>query len=320
MKRICALLLALCLLPLGALAASLPALEGLDADQLTQLREAVDARLRLLQLPDAGGYLDVLDGEAYARDPQPRLQERVRLSGIILSVKQEAGGYLYTLSLDSKPERVFALRYAPAAGERLLLQGDAVQALGVFEGLLPFTGSDHPADGAPLVQADLIIPQAAQPAPLAAPPHQGSRADPAPLNVPATYAGSWWTDYASFEFVLTKSYRGNAALNKAKSLSPYNINPPRNQEYFVVELTVRALVAPAGRAPISPADFYFVNAQGAEYRQHFLINAPHELRTLYAGGEHSAILACLIDKGDLPLLVFQPGSDHPLWFDPNPAP
>ncbi len=320
MKRLAALLTVLLLLPQMAPAAAVTNLEGLDAMQLEALRVEADARLRLLQLPDANGYLDVLDGEAYAREPQKHLNEKIRMDGVLLSAEETDGGISYFLSLDSKPERVFLVLYTLSPDERLPLPGDAVSAYGVFEGLSPFTGQDELTSGAPRLRADLVIPRLPAPVKPAADGHAGTREDPAPLNVKAEYAGSWWTDYAGFELEAVQSWRGNAALKKAKDLSPYNITPPRNQEYFVVELRVRALSAPSGRAPIAAADFFFVSEQGAEYRQHFLINAPHELRTLYAEGEHTAILACLIDKGDRPLLVFQPESDSPLWFDPNPAP
>lgn len=312
MKRIlCLLLLPLLALPLLAGAQPAPSLEGLSLSQLEALRQEADSRIRLMQLADADGYLDALDGEIYARDPSAAPGEKIRFDGVILRAEADAGGTAYEVSLSLRPERVFLVRYAPREDERLLLTGDRVSVYGVY-------GGRQPAEsGLPLVRADLVIQRLPPPAKPAADPHMGTREDPAPLHVKATYEGSWWTDYAGFELEMLSSSRGNAALKKAKSLSPYNITPPRNQEYFLVELKVRALTAPGGRAPISNADFYFVSASGAEYRQHFLINAPHELRNLYSGGEHTAVLACLIDKGDQPLVVFQPESERPLWFDPS---
>jgi len=87
MKRLAALLTVLLLLPQMALAAAVPGLDGLDAMQLEALRAEADARLRLLQLPDANGYLDVLDGEAYAREPQKHLNEKIRMDGVLLSAE-----------------------------------------------------------------------------------------------------------------------------------------------------------------------------------------------------------------------------------------
>lgn len=87
-----------------------------------------------------------------------------------------------------------------------------------------------------------------------------------------------------------------------------------------MEMRVKALAAPNGRADIAEEDFYFVSAAGTEYRHHFLINSTQTLRNLYPSGEQVALLACLIDKGDMPLLVFQPLSTAPLWFDPNASP
>lgn len=318
MKRISCLLLALVLaLPFAAPAAQTPSLEGLGAAQLEALRQEADSRLRLMQLADAEGYLDILGGEGYSRDPQAFLGDKIRFGGTVLRAEAVDGGHRYEVSPDSRPERVFLVAYEPAADERRLLAGDRVSVYGVFEGL-GTPGGEAP-DSLPLVRADLVVLQLPQPAKPAADPHAGTREDPAPLHVKAVYEGSWWTDYAGFEFEMVSSSRGNAALKKAKSLSPYNITPPRSQEYLLVEFRVRALSAPGGRARIGNADFFFVSASGAEYRQHFLINAPHELRNLYSDGEHTAVLACLIDKGDRPLLVFQPESEKPLWFDPNPV-
>ena len=48
--------------------------------------------------------------------------------------------------------------------------------------------------------------------------------------------------------------------------------------------------------------------------------ALHGLRALYTGGEQTANIACLIDKGDEPLIVYQPESLTPLWFDPGRQP
>ena len=319
MKKILILFLVLLLaIPLGALSGQTISLEGLTLGELEAFRQEADGRIRLMRLPDEKGYLDVLDGEDYARDPLAHLSEKVRLNGEILRVAQEADGFRYFVSLDGNPARVFLVRYAPGPDERLLLPGDPVTVFGRYDGLAPFDGAGLLEDGAPTVQADLVILRLPQPKRLAADPHAGTREDPAPLGVKAVYEGSYWTGYASFEIEMTSSSRGNAALKKAKEMSSYNISPPKNQEYFLVWLRVKALSAPNGRAEIGNADFYFVSAAGGEYRQHFLINAPQTLRTLYDGGEHTAVIACLIDKGDNPLVVFQPESSSPLWFNPNP--
>ena len=319
MKKILIVLIVLLLaFPLHALGSGPINLEGLTLNELEKLRQEADGRIRLMRLPDEDGYLDVLDGEEYARDPQAHLAEKIRLNGEILDVKDQADGFTYFVSLDGNPGRVFLVRYATQTGERLLLPGDPVTVFGRFEGLSPFDGAGLLSDGAPIVQADLVIQRLPQPKRLAADPHAGIRGDPAPLNVKAVYEGSWWTDYATIEIEMTSSSRGNAAQKQAKEMSSYNITPPRRQEYFLVWLRVKALSAPNGRAEISNEDFYFVSSSGGEYRQHFLINAPQTLRNLYEGGEHTAVIACLIDKGDTPLVVYQPASTSPLWFNPNP--
>lgn len=319
MKKSVIFLLALLLaLPLSALASYSMSLEGLTLNELEALRQEADGRIRLMQLPDENGYLDVLDGEAYARDPQTRLDEKIRLNGAILSVQEQAEGFLYYVSLDGNPGRVFLVRYTVKEGERLLLPGDQVTVYGVFVGLSAFKGAGLLKDGVPIVQADLVVQRLPQPTRLAADPYAGTRDDPAPLGVTAVYEGTYWTDYASFEIEMTSSSRGSKAKKTAKDMSDYNINPTSSQEYFLVWLRVKALSAPTGRAKISNEDFFFVSAGGSEYRQHFLINPPAYLRTLYAGGEQTAVIACLIDKDDTPLIVYQPDSSTPLWFNPNP--
>lgn len=312
------LLILLIALPLSALANESISMEGLTARELEALRQEADGRIRLLQLPDEKGYLDVLDGEAYARDPQTSLDEKIRLSGAILSVQEEAGEFLYYVSLDGNPARVFFVRYALEADERLLLPGDQVTVYGVFKGLSAFDGAELLKDGAPIVQADLVIQRLPEPKRLAADPYAGTHEDPVPLTVSAVYEGSYWTDYASFEIEITSSSRGSEAKSAAESMSVYNNAPSKGQEYFLIWLRVRALSAPTGRAEIGNGDFYFVSAGGKEYRQYFLINPPASLGTLYEDGEQTAVLACLIDKGDTPLIVYQPDASNPLWFDPNP--
>lgn len=319
MKKIPAFLIIFLLaLPLPALGSGPFSLEGLTIPELEKLRQEADGRIRLLRLPDEDGYLNVLDGEEYARDPQAHLAEKIRLDGEILDVEEQADRFAYFVSLDENPGRVFLTRYATEPGERLLLPGDPVTVYGRFDGLSPFEGAGLLSDGAPIVLADLVIQRLQQPKRLAADPHAGTRGDPAPLNVKAVYEGSWWTDYATIEIEMTSSSRGSTAQKQAREMSSYNITPPRKQEYFLVWLRVKALSAPNGRAEISNEDFYFVSASGGEYRQHFLINAPQTLRNLYEGGEYTAVIACLIDKGDTPLVVYQPTSSSPLWFNPNP--
>jgi hypothetical protein len=317
-KRIVFLLILLLAFPPGALAGQSVSLEGLTALDLEAIRQEADGRIRLMGLPDANGYLDVLDGEAYAREPQTRLDEKIRLNGTILSVQEQAGEYLYYVSLEGNPARVFLVRYALDTDERLLLPGDQVTVYGVFQGLSAFAGADLLKDGAPIVQADLVILQLPEPERLAADPYAGTREDPVPLGVWAVYEGSYWTDYASFEIAITESSRGSEAANAADRMSTYNNAPAKGQEYLLVWLSVKALSAPTGRAEIGNGDFYFVSAAGKEYRQYFLINPPASLGALYEGGEETAVLACLIDKGDTPLIVYQPDAENPLWFNPNP--
>lgn len=311
-------LMLLFVLPLSALADPSVSLEGLTAPELEAVRQEADGRIRLLRLPDENGYLDVLDGEDYARDPRTHLEEKIRLNGAILSAQEDAGEFLYYVSLDGNPARVFAVRYTLAADERLLLPGDLITAYGVYQGLSAFDGADTLRDGAPIVQADLVIRRLPEPERLPADPYAGTREDPVPMGVSAVYEGDYWTDYASFEIEITEVSRGTEAQSAADRMSSYNNKPAKGQECFLVWVRVRALSAPAGRAEIGNGDFYFVSAAGKEYRQYFLINPPASLGALYEDGEQTAVLACLIDKGDTPLVVYQPDSAAPLWFNPNP--
>lgn len=269
------------------------------------------ARERLQALEGAEAYLDAGDGEAIARAPESHLGERLRLPGAILAVLGEAPEFEYALSLDQNPARVFVVRYRLQEGQALFLPGDRVTVYGTLEGARPFTGSLALGEGAPILQAALVIPLLTDEQPGAA-----TRENPAPLNTPVVYAGSRDSDYARYEITLLSMSRGSQALKLARDMSKYNINPTRNQEYLIIQVRVKALEAPAGRAPLGPEDFVFVSASGAEYRQHFLLNPPSHLTPLYPSGEQTASLACLIDKGDSPLVVFLPQSPTPLWFDP----
>ncbi len=312
-----ALLIFLFLIPVSALCDREISLEGLTLSELEALRQEADGRIRLLRLPDADGYLDVLDGEEYARDPSAHLYEKVRLDGEILKVTQETEGFAYYVSLNGNPRRVFLVRYAPAEDERLLLAGDLVTAYGSFEGLAPFDGAGLLESGAPIVRASLVMRRLPEKHRLAADPYAATREDPARLGTVATYGGTHWSGYASFELEMVSACRGTAALNRAQGMSAYNITPLRTQEYLLVWVRAKALSAPGGRAEIGPKDFSFVSAGGVEYEPHYLLNSPESLRPLYEGGEQTAIIACIIQRGDRPLIVYQPASAEPLWFDPN---
>ncbi|MGI6691871.1 MAG: hypothetical protein GX916_10175 [Clostridiales bacterium] len=317
MKRIIVLLATIALITTTAIAGSTPDIGSLSLPELEALRRQVDERILQLRLPDADGFISVADGETYAREPDVHLGEQVRLEGEVLQVAESSQGFDYILSLDGRPDRLFLITYAMPTGQPLLLAGDLATAFGTFEGLAPFDSGESLMSGLPRVTASLVIQRPPAPTPLAAPPHAGTQQDPAPLYVTAVYEGTYWTNYASFEFQMTDSARGKSALKTAKAFSNYNITPLKTQEYYMVWLTVKALSAPNGRADISEEDFYFVSASGAEYRHHFLINSNMALRNLYEGGEQEVLLSCLIDKDDTPLLVYQPQSTNPLWFDPN---
>lgn len=314
-------LIALCALMLYALpSAAAPAinLEGLTLEELSALRQQIDGRMRLLQVPDAQGHLSVGDGEEYARRPQAHLGEKVRLEGEILRVQQDSSGegdqFSYYVSLNGNSGRFFRVDYA-LQEEEGLLAGDAVTVYGTFAGLAPFDGQGILEDGAPMVEATAMVPRIAEQAPLAAAPYAATRSNPAPLGITVRYPGSYHTEYGAFELEMVSTLRGPAALSFAQDMSKYNVAPLRTQEYLLVWLRVKAVSAPAGRAPISEADFRFVSQAGTEYAPHYLLNSPSTLRNLYEGGEQVAILGCLVDKGDRPLIVYQPQSDNPLWFD-----
>jgi len=316
-KKAAVFLLALMMMaPFAGLAAPF-SLEGLSLQELSALRQEADARIRLMQLPDAEGYQDIADGEALARTPEAYLQEKVRLIGDILRVEERAEGFRYFLSLRENPGRIFLVDYVIKEDHPLLLAGDEVVVHGVFEGLMPFSEEDPLTSGAPVVAARLVAPRVAEAALLAAPPYAATKADPAPLGVTARYDGSYWSGYAAFEMEMLHALRGAAALSWAQELTKYNVTPLKTQEYLLIWIRVKAQSAPGGKAEISEGDFNFVSASGREYLPHYLLNATEPLGNLYEGGEQRALIACIIDKGDQPLVVYQPRSESPLWFDPN---
>lgn len=255
--------------------------------------------------------------EDILRRPQDFISEAVSLQGDILTALDLGEGrFEYLLSLRDHPDQVFLATYTLPEGAPLLRPGDGVTVYGVFTGLSPFTGTEALKEGAPILEAVAILPLPPEvPAPAV-----GTMDRPAPIGVPATYPGDILTDYASIEITVTQVLRGNTALKKAREMSTYNINPVRAQEYILVYLQVKALSVPGGRAPMANGDFFFVSATGSEYRQHFLINPPASLSPLYKDGSHEAVISCLIKKEDQPLLVYQPESQTPLWFDLNTSP
>ena len=319
MKRAGMILLLILLLisPWTGLAVSGESLDALSLKELEALRQEVDAQIRLLRLEDAQGYLDAGDGEEFARNPQAHLLGKVKLEGDILKAMEAGQEFRYFVSLAANPGRVFLVDYTPGDGQELLLSGDAVRVYGVFEGLSAFDGQDPLASGAPVIAASLVLPSLPEKTPLQAEPYAASRGDPAPLGVPAKYKGSYWSGYAAFEMEMVLALRGQAALARAQEMTKYNVAPLKTQEYLLVWLRVKALEAPEGKADISEGDFSFVSASGAEYLPHYLLNSTETLRNLFEGGEQTALIACIIDKGDKPLIVYQPRSESPLWFDPN---
>ena len=255
--------------------------------------------------------------EDILRRPQDFISEALSLQGDILTALDLGEGrFEYLLSLRDHPDQVFAATYTLPEGAPLLRPGDGVTVYGIFTGLSPFTGTEALREGAPILEAAAILPL-----PAGSPARTiGTMERPAPLGQPLTYPGDILTDYASIEITVTQVLRGNAALKKAREMSTYNINPVRAQEYILVYLQVKALSVPAGRAPLANGDFFFVSATGSEYRQHFLINPPASLSPLYKDGTLEAVISCLIQKEDAPLLVYQPESQTPLWFDLNTSP
>ena len=200
-------------------------LEGLTLAQLKALRQEADGRIRQLRLPDVEGYINVADGEAYARDPSAHLSEEVKLEAEILRVDEHTEGFRYYVTLDGNPRRVFVVWYAPGEEERLLLAGDLVTAYGVFEGLAPFVGDNLLESGAPVVRVSLVTQRLPLVKRSAADPYAATRRDPATLGATALYEGSYWSGYASFELEMVSALRGTAALKKAQEMSKY-MSPP----------------------------------------------------------------------------------------------
>lgn len=312
-----------CLLGMGAWTglADAPSLDGLSLQQLEAIWREADARLRQMHLPGIEGYVEASSWEAYRRQPADYIGDSLRLQGEIFWAAQASDQphhYLYQVSLTSDPGQVFLINYQMQEDEPLLLPGDSITAFGTFEGLRPAPGADAAEIGLPSLRARLCTLQLPAVKPLAAPPYGATRSDPAPLNTTVTYQGSYWSGYAAVEIEVLSSLRGDAAQKRAKSMSAYNITPRRAQEYFMVELRIKALAAPQGKLAITNEDFFFVSASGAEYQHHFLINNQQPLRNLYPGSEQTAIIACMIDRGDRPLVVYLPNAPDSLWFDPNP--
>lgn len=309
-------ILVLCLLmtlPFCVFAEANHDLSGLGLDELEALRNEADAQIKLRQLPDENGYLDVLDGEAYARMPAEHRDNKVRLTGEIVSVLLSSRGtFHYAISLMSNPGLIFLADYDQPDEDPWFLSGDTVTVYGVFDGISAFDEVGSLTSGVPSVTADLVVH-----AQIRAEQTRGTRETPLAVNETAVYEGSYWSDYASFEFEITGMKRGYEASKLVKDMSKYNITPLKTQEYFVVWLRVKAVSAPNGRAPLSQEDFRFVSADGREYRQQFLINPTSYLQTIYEGTEYVAVVSTIIDKGDTPTLVYLPQSSNPLWFDPN---
>ena len=306
-------ILLLLTLPLCAYAQQNTDLSQMTLDELKALRSEAEAEIRTRQLPDAEGYLDVLDGEGYFRFPDDKMEDKVRLTGDILSVQLSSHqSFYYIISLKNNPRMIFIVDYDQPSDEHRFIPGDTVTVYGTFFGISAYSDEAPLISGKPSVQADIVVLAPNEEKQLVA-----TRKNPVKNNVPVLYEGTVWSDYADFEFEITSVKRGSSAEKLVKGMSKYNITPLKKQEYFLIWLRVKAVAAPNGRAPISQEDFRFVSADGREYRQHFLINPSSYLQTIYEGTEYEAILSCIIDKGDKPLLVYQPQSAQPLWFDPN---
>ncbi|MGI6739494.1 MAG: hypothetical protein ACOX54_09050 [Christensenellales bacterium] len=303
----------LLILPLCASAMQDTDLSKMTLDELKALRNEADAQIRIRQLPDAKGYLDVLDGEGYYRSPNDKMDDKVRLTGDILSIQFSSHqSFYYLISLKNNPGMIFLVDYDQPLDEHRFIPGDTVTVYGTFFGISAYSNEAPLISGKPCVQADMVVLAPKEEKQLVA-----TRENPVKNNVSVYYEGTVWSDYADFEFEITSVKRGSGAEKLVKGMSKYNITPLKKQEYFLIWLRVKAVAAPNGRAPISQQDFRFVSADGREYRQHFLINPTSYLQTIYEGTEYVAILSCIIDKGDEPLLVYQPQSAKPLWFDPN---
>lgn len=293
-------------------------LDGLSLKELEAIRLEADARIRQMTLPDAEGYVNPDSWEAYRREPKKHVGEKLKIEGDLFWAGETEGGFLYQISLREDPAQVFLIRYQPAEDQPLLLPGDSVTAFGVFQGLQTAPGGGAGEIGLPCLDASLCTPRLREPRLPVAPPYKGTREDPVRLNTPARVDASPWTGYAELQMEVLQSWRGDAAFKRAQNMSVYNVKPRRAQEYVIVEIRMKALSAARGKAEISEEDFYFVSAEGAEYPQHFLINNSQPLRPLYEGSERTAYIACMIDKGDRPLVVYLPESETPLWLDPNP--
>ena len=316
MKKIVGFLLVLCLIISStAFASTIPGLDSMTLEELQALRLEIDARIQALSLPDAEGYMDANNYDDYARNPDSHTAEKIKFNGKVIQVIETDDGAQYRIAVGGDYNKMFFVQYLFSDTEYRVLESDNVTVYGSFADLVTYDSTLGGKVTIPACDADLITPQVVNT--LITGKYQATRTDPVPLGAVVTFPGDEIWNNAIIDISITKSIRGAAAYAVVKSFNRYNDKPDPGKEYLLVSVKTDVKEAPDGKATISSYDFKFVSHDGVEYESAFIYKMEPELHDLYEGASQEAFIACQVSIFDEPLIVYEPDSDHPLWFNPN---
>lgn len=314
MRKFFTLFLALLLISTSALADPQTIdLDEMSLEELTQLKNAVNAALARASSEQIDGYTLITDFSEYARNAEAHTGESIRFNGEVIQVVEGIESNLYRITFNNSTDSVFAVFHTPSVESTRLLEGDNVTVMGVFDGLYTYESTLGSQVTVPSCVAEMITDKID-----IAGEYAATRQDPAPIGATIRYDGSSYSNEAVTDLTVTKVIRGDAAWQIIRGWNRYNDQPSDSQEYILVSIKTAAISSENDQqAELDDYDFSFVSASGMEYQRESVSGMTPKLTNLYPGAEHEAYVAGMVNKGDQPLLIYLKNSENPIWFDLN---
>lgn len=146
----------------------------------------------------------------------------------------------------------------------------------------------------------------------------GTRSNPYPLNVTATYDGMDITkSYLSY-FAFTAELTATEVIRGDEASAMFSNDPEEDKEFFLVKFKVKVLDSVFDEViNMNNARFDIVSKNGVKYGDLVSATGIKTLDDIYTGGETEGFIYCIIDVGDEPTIVFAESQNGGIWFTPT---
>jgi hypothetical protein len=136
----------------------------------------------------------------------------------------------------------------------------------------------------------------------------------APVYIGQTATFSITTSQTDVWMTVRSVVYGKKANTIVEEANMFNSEPGDNQEFIVVTLFIETAGSGTESEEFNSYDFDFISRSGAVYKNSSLVSGLNDSAELYSGASDEIQIGWLIDKGDIPYLLYEGA----IWFDLTP--